>query len=64
MPELTDEQMKDLLEQLKKNFIPLSLNISKENEEKALKECDEYIKTGNNLLLFIILLANYQKKNK
>ena len=35
MPELTDEQMKDLLEQLKKNFIPLSLNISKENEEKA-----------------------------
>ena len=47
MPELTDEQMKDLLEQLKKNFIPLSLNISKENEEKALKECDEYIETGN-----------------
>ena len=47
MPELTDEQMKDLLEQLKKNSIPLSLNISKENEEKALKECDEYIETGN-----------------
>ena len=47
MPELTDEQMKDLLEQIKKNSIPLSLNVSKENEEKALKECDEYIKTGN-----------------
>ena len=47
MPELNDEQMKDLLEQLKKNSIPLSLNVSKENEEKALKECDEYIETGN-----------------
>ena len=47
MPELTDEQMKDLLEQLKKNLIPLSLNISKKNKEKALKECDEYIETGN-----------------
>lgn len=47
MPELTDEQMKDLLEQIKKNSIPLSLNVSKENQEKALKECDEYIKTGN-----------------
>lgn len=47
MPELTDEQMKDLLEQLKKNSIPLSLNISKETEEKALKECDKYIETGN-----------------
>lgn len=47
MPELTDEQVKDLLEQIKKNSIPLSLNVSKENEEKALKECDEYIKTGN-----------------
>lgn len=39
--------MLDLLEQLKKDFIPISLNVSKENEEKALKECDEYIKTGN-----------------
>ena len=40
MPELTDDQMKVLLEELKKNSIPLSLNISKENEEKALKECN------------------------
>ena len=39
--------MLDLLEQLKKDFIPITLNVSKENEEKALKECDEYIKTGN-----------------
>lgn len=39
--------MLDLLEQLKKDFIPIKLNVSKENEEKALKECDEYIKTGN-----------------
>jgi len=48
MPEIIDEQMKALLlEELKKNAISLSLNICKENEEKALKECDEYIKTGN-----------------
>lgn len=47
MPELTDEQMNVLLEEIKKNSMPLSLNISKENEEKAFKECDEYIKTGN-----------------
>lgn len=47
MPELTDEQMKVLLEVIEKNLIPLSLNVSKENEEKALKECDEYIETGN-----------------
>ena len=59
MPELTDEQMKDLLEQLKKNFIPLSLNISKENEEKALKECDEYIKTGNKNINDMTPLAVY-----
>lgn len=44
MPVLNDEQMKVLLEELKKNSIPRSLNISK---EKALKECDEYIKNGN-----------------
>lgn len=47
MPELSDEQMKALLEEISKNAIPLTLNISKQNEEKALKECDEYIKTGN-----------------
>lgn len=39
--------MLDLIEQLKKDSIPITLNVSKENEEKALKECDEYIKTGN-----------------
>lgn len=39
--------MLDLIEQLKKDSIPIKLNASKENEERALKECDEYIKTGN-----------------
>ena len=39
--------MLDLIEQLKKDSIPIILNASKENEERALKECDEYIKTGN-----------------
>ncbi|MGM9876703.1 MAG: hypothetical protein ACI310_05710 [Bacilli bacterium] len=47
MPELTSEQIEVLLEELGKKSILLSLNVSKENEEKALKECDEYIRTGN-----------------
>ena len=47
MPKLNDEQFKELLEQIKLNSIPLSLNVSKENKEQALKECNEYIKTGN-----------------
>lgn len=47
MSELIDEQMKLLLEEIKSNSIPLSLNINKENEKKAIKECDEYIETGN-----------------
>ena len=47
MPELTIEQTKELMEQIRQNSIPLSLNVSKETEEKAIKECDEYIKTGN-----------------
>ena len=47
MPELTSEQFKTLLGDVLKNAIPLSLNINKQTEEKALKECDEYIKTGN-----------------
>jgi len=47
MPEITNEQMKAFLEEIIKNAIPATLNVSKENEEKALKECDEYIKTGN-----------------
>lgn len=59
MPELTDEQMKQLLEQIKKNSIPLSLNISKEKEEKALKECDEYIETGNKNIDDMIPLSVY-----
>ena len=46
MPELTDEQMKVLLEEIKRS-VPLLLNINKENEKRALEECDEYIKTGN-----------------
>ena len=38
MPELTDEQMKVLLEQIKKNLIPLSLNIRKEKFAEALND--------------------------
>ncbi len=44
MPELTDEELfKVLLEECVKNAIPITLNVSREEEEKALKMCDDYI---------------------
>ena len=47
MPELTSEQYKTLLSEMKKNSIPVSLNISITTKEKVLEECEDYIKTGN-----------------
>ena len=47
MPKITKEEMEALLKDVAKNYIPFTLNISKINEEQALSECDEYIKTGN-----------------
>ena len=47
MPELDDEEWQTLLKEISKNSIPVSLNVSKLEEEKALQECDEYIQTGN-----------------
>ncbi len=44
MPELINKQMEVLLEKIKKDVMPL---VSKEDEEQAIKDCDEYIKTGN-----------------
>ena len=38
MPELTNEQFKTLLNEVLKNAIPLSLNVNKQTEEKAIKE--------------------------
>lgn len=59
MPELTIEETKQLLEQIKKISTWLSLNVSKENEEKALKDCNEYIKTGNKDINNMIPLSIY-----
>ena len=47
MPDLTDELIKELLEDISKSIVPLSLNISNYDEEKALKECNEYIENRN-----------------
>lgn len=49
MPELTEEQIM-LLEEFVKNAVPVTLNISKDKEEKALKECYEYIQNGNKII--------------
>ena len=46
MPEITKAEYTLLLEDIK-DLIPLSLNINAQTKEKAIKECDEYIKTGN-----------------
>ena len=47
MPELTDEETQMLLKEICKNAIPVTLNMSKADEQKAIEECDEYIETGN-----------------
>ena len=40
MPELTDEQIKVLLDEVIKNSIPLSLNVSEEDEKKLSEVVD------------------------
>lgn len=47
MPELTDEEFKVLLDECLKNAIPVTLDTSADEEEKALKICDEYRNNGN-----------------
>ena len=59
MPELDDEEWQTLLKEISKNSIPVSLNVSKLEEEKALQECDEYIQTGNKNINDMIPLTIY-----
>lgn len=47
MPDLTDEEFNAILNECLKNYIPVTLNISADEEEKALKICNEYINNGN-----------------
>ena len=47
MPKLTDEEFEVLLDECLKNAVPVTLNTSADEEEKALKICDEYINNGN-----------------
>ncbi len=47
MPELTEEEFKILLDKCLKSAVPVTLNTSADEEEKALKICDEYINNGN-----------------
>ncbi len=51
MPDLNNDQIKVI-----EHLIPCSLNISK---EQALKECDDYIKTGNKNINDISPLSVY-----
>ena len=61
MPELNEEQFKEILE-LMKNAIPISLKISKDEEAEALELCDKYLQNRNldinefsNLSIYFIL---------
>ncbi len=47
MPELTVEELEVLLNEQLKNAVPMSLNTSADEKEKALKICDEYLNNGN-----------------
>lgn len=61
MPELNEEQFKEILE-LMKNAIPISLKISKDEEAEALELCNKYLQNRNldinefsNLSIYFIL---------
>jgi len=47
VPEIVDEQYGLLITDCMKNFIPVNLNISDDEKEKALKTCNEYLNNGN-----------------
>jgi len=47
MPNLTAKKLDALLSKFKNEAIPLTANFSIPSQEKALEECDEYIKYGN-----------------
>ncbi len=47
MPELAGEELKMLLNKYLKNTMSITLNASADEEEKALKICEEYINNGN-----------------
>ena len=47
MPELAGEELKMLLNKYLKNTMSITLNASSDEEEKALKICEEYINNGN-----------------
>ena len=47
MPKLTEEEFKVLLDECLKNAVPVTLNTSADEEEKALKISDEYINNDN-----------------
>ena len=43
MPQLTKEQFDELIKSLEETAIPLSINLSREQEEKAKVECENYL---------------------
>lgn len=43
MPQLTKEEFMALIKDIDLNSVPLTMHISADNEEKSLKECDDYL---------------------
>lgn len=58
MPEIKD-LLHPYLDALAEDFIPLTLNISKEIEEQAKKECNEYMKNRNKDVYDMLPLSVY-----
>ena len=43
MPQISNDDLLALIKEIDLNAVPLTMNISADNEEKALKECDDYL---------------------
>ena len=43
MPQISKDELLSLIKEIDLNAVPLTMNISADNEEKALKECDDYL---------------------
>ena len=43
MPQISNDELLALIKEIDLNAVPLTMHITADNEEKALKECDDYL---------------------
>ena len=61
MPQLTKEEFMALIKEIDSNTIPLTMNLSADKEEKALKECEDYL---NSIYSSIVEISKIKKWKK